>query len=178
MTRGASWSAMVSSISARKDKRVRVDCKSLRRGPGKSEKSHQQSQTRPACWPRTRRSRVDRSARPPTMPRKPKAIPGPSRLSKILAELSADPRPQLFDVKSLKLTLAFRNDHFGARCALRSSLRGSAKLLCCARRHFVKEDLPRIRYVNPTVDIQVNKIPKTPEEVWQPEMAIEFRECT
>ncbi|KAH9949470.1 hypothetical protein B0H21DRAFT_728083 [Amylocystis lapponica] len=89
------------------------------------------------------------------MPRRPKTIPGPSRLSKILAQLTASPRPQLTNVKSLRLTLALRNDHFGAR-------------------HFVKEDLPRIKYANPAVDIQVNKVPKTAAELWQPEMAVEF----
>ncbi|KAI0757545.1 hypothetical protein C8Q80DRAFT_1216138 [Daedaleopsis nitida] len=93
------------------------------------------------------------------MPRKPKTIPGPSRLSGILARLNQEPRPHLPNLKSLKLTYAFRNDHFGAR-------------------HFVKEDLPRIRYANPAVDIQINKLPKTKEEVWKPEMIVELKNGT
>ena len=52
---------------------------------------------------------------PPPMPRRPKVPLGPSRLSQILQALKKEPRPQLDTVKSLKLTLAFRNDHFGAR---------------------------------------------------------------
>ncbi|KAI0935604.1 hypothetical protein AcV5_003984 [Taiwanofungus camphoratus] len=92
-----------------------------------------------------------------TMPRKPKTIPGPSRLSKILANLTKEPRPRLPSIKSLKLTLALRNDHFGAR-------------------HFVKEDLPRIRYANPAIDIQVNRLPKSREDTWQPEMVMEFED--
>ncbi|CDO71733.1 hypothetical protein BN946_scf184920.g17 [Trametes cinnabarina] len=93
------------------------------------------------------------------MPRKPKTIPGPSRLSGILARLTQEPRPHLPNLKSLRLTYAYRNDHFGAR-------------------HFVKEDLPRIRYANPTVDIQVDKKPKTKEETWKPELVVELKNGT
>ena len=49
------------------------------------------------------------------MARKIKTIPGPSRLSLMLARLKAEPRLLLPNLKSLKLTYAFRNDHFGAR---------------------------------------------------------------
>lgn len=42
--------------------------------------------------------------------------------------------------------------------------------------HFLKEDMPRIRFANPKVDIRVNKLPKTVEEVWKPELVLEF--CT
>ncbi|KAI0324454.1 hypothetical protein GY45DRAFT_1331544 [Cubamyces sp. BRFM 1775] len=90
------------------------------------------------------------------MPRKPKTIPGPSRLSVILARLTQEPRPHLPNLKSLRLTYAYRNDHFGAR-------------------HFVKEELPRIRYANPTIDIQVDKKLKTKEETWKPEMVVELK---
>ena len=48
--------------------------------------------------------------------------------------------------------------------------------LCCVR-HFVKEDLPRIRYANPTVDIHVNKVQKTKEETLVPEMVVELSAC-
>ena len=44
-------------------------------------------------------------------------------------------------------------------------------------RHFVKEDLPRIRYANPTVDINVNKVQKTKEETLAPEMVVELSAC-
>ena len=46
-----------------------------------------------------------------------------------------------------------------------------------ARRHFVKEDLPRIRYANPAIDIQVTKLLKTKEETWKPEMVVELSAC-
>jgi len=85
----------------------------------------------------------------------PRQPPGPSRLSKILQNLNRAPRPTLVGVKSITLTLAQQNDHFGAR-------------------HFLKEDMPRIRYANPKVGIQVNKLPKTNEEACKPELVLEF----
>ncbi|KAI1790489.1 hypothetical protein LXA43DRAFT_1095438 [Ganoderma leucocontextum] len=93
------------------------------------------------------------------MPRKPKTIPGPSRLSRILAHLTQEPRPFLPNLKSLKLTYAYRNDHFGAR-------------------HFVKEDLPRIQYANPAADIRVNKLPRTKLDTWKPEIVVETKNGT
>jgi len=45
----------------------------------------------------------------------PKPLPGPSRLSQILQNLNKAPRATLVGVKSISLTLAQRNDHFGAR---------------------------------------------------------------
>ncbi|OCH94216.1 hypothetical protein OBBRIDRAFT_789552 [Obba rivulosa] len=89
------------------------------------------------------------------MPRRPKPVLGPSELSKILANLNRAPRPELVNLKSLKLTYAFRNDHFAAR-------------------HFVQEELPRIRYANPSLNIEVNKVPKTRKDTWKPEMVVEF----
>ncbi|TEB18983.1 hypothetical protein FA13DRAFT_1698251 [Coprinellus micaceus] len=83
------------------------------------------------------------------------AAQGPSKLSKILQHLKAKPQLNLTGVKSLKLSYAFRNDHFGAR-------------------HFAKEDLPRLRWANPSIDIQVERIPKTVEQEWRPELAIQF----
>jgi hypothetical protein len=49
------------------------------------------------------------------MPRKPKFIPGPSRLSIILKELNKEPKLSLTGLQGISLTLAARNDHFGAR---------------------------------------------------------------
>ncbi|KAH7920492.1 hypothetical protein BV22DRAFT_1039802 [Leucogyrophana mollusca] len=89
------------------------------------------------------------------MPRKPKTIPGPSRLSKVLAELKKGPTLHLTGLRGLSLTLAAKNDHFGAR-------------------HFVKEELPRIRYANPNINVEVNKLPKSISDVWKPEMVVEF----
>ncbi|EDR08318.1 uncharacterized protein LACBIDRAFT_327445 [Laccaria bicolor S238N-H82] len=83
------------------------------------------------------------------------AAAGPSRLSTILAHLNASPKLTLSNLKSLRLTMAFRNDHFGAR-------------------HFVKEHLPRIRYANPSLDIQVERVKKTQNEVWKPELELVF----
>ncbi|TFY70153.1 hypothetical protein EVG20_g2858 [Dentipellis fragilis] len=90
------------------------------------------------------------------MPRRTKAILGPSRLSQILLSLNRDPKPVLHGVKALRLTLAARNDHFGAR-------------------HFVKEDLPRIQYANQGIEVLVNKRPKSPTETWNPELVLEYR---
>ncbi|KAI0317911.1 hypothetical protein OF83DRAFT_1118924 [Amylostereum chailletii] len=91
------------------------------------------------------------------MPRKVKVLPGPSRLSGIMANLTRAPRPHLVGLKTLKLTLAAKNDHFGAR-------------------HFLKDDMPRIRYANPKLNIEVNKKPKTKEETWKPELVLEYND--
>ena len=42
-------------------------------------------------------------------------------------------------------------------------------------RHFVKNDLCRIQYANPDLKISVNKVPKSPEDTWLPEMVLVFR---
>jgi len=60
-------------------------------------------------------------------------------------------------ISSLRLTLAARNDHFGAR-------------------HFLKEQLPRIRFANPDLDIQVRKMTKRPQDEWRPELEVSFRD--
>ncbi|KAJ6544855.1 hypothetical protein DFH09DRAFT_990443 [Mycena vulgaris] len=80
---------------------------------------------------------------------------GPSRLSLLVAHLKAPPKLTLPYISSLRLTLASRNDHFGAR-------------------HFLKEQLPRIRYANPDLDIEVRKIPKRPKDEWRPELKLSF----
>ena len=41
-------------------------------------------------------------------------------------------------------------------------------------RHFLKEDLPRIRFANPNLDIQVQQAKKTAEEHWRPEIELEL----
>ncbi|ESK95561.1 hypothetical protein Moror_12635 [Moniliophthora roreri MCA 2997] len=84
-----------------------------------------------------------------------KALTEPIRLQKILDHLHATPKLTLVGLRSLKLSYAYRNDHFGAR-------------------HFVKEELPRIRYANPLLKIEVDKAPKLREEQWRPEMELEF----
>ncbi|KAG1741784.1 uncharacterized protein EDB91DRAFT_1222099 [Suillus paluster] len=91
------------------------------------------------------------------MPRKPKSIPGPSRLSIILKDLNKEPRLSLTGLRGISLTMAARNDHFGAR-------------------HFVKEELTRIRYANPQLNVEVNKRPKTIQDLWTPEMVVEFED--
>ncbi|KAG5636001.1 hypothetical protein H0H81_009428 [Sphagnurus paluster] len=88
-----------------------------------------------------------------------RAAAGPSHLARVLANLNAAPKLTLSGLKSLKLSLAFQNDHFGAR-------------------HFVKEQLPRIRYANPQLEIEVEKVRKTAEEAWRPEMELEFTNGT
>ena len=43
-------------------------------------------------------------------------------------------------------------------------------------RHFAKEELPRIQYANPTIAIEVNKVPKIEADTWQSSLYMEFGE--
>jgi len=79
------------------------------------------------------------------------------RLQKLITHLKAPPKLVLTGVKSLRLSLAYKNDHFGAR-------------------HFLKENLPRIRFANPNLDIQVQQARKTVKEQWRPEMELELED--
>ncbi|KAF8330342.1 uncharacterized protein EI90DRAFT_3060386 [Cantharellus anzutake] len=80
----------------------------------------------------------------------------PSSLSKVLTQLKKTPAPSLpAAIKSLKLTLARRNAHFGAR-------------------HFLKEEVPRIAYVNPSLVIEVERKEKSKEEDWDPELVVQY----
>ncbi|KAF6758272.1 hypothetical protein DFP72DRAFT_1064981 [Ephemerocybe angulata] len=88
---------------------------------------------------------------------------GPSKLTTILEQLNAKPRLGLQGVKSLKLTYAFRNDHLAPGGEYG---------------HFAKEDLPRIRWANPELDIQVERMNKTKEEQWKPELVVNFADNT
>ena len=122
----------------------------------------------------------------PTRP--PAAMPkppiGPSRLSQVLQKLKADPKPALSpSLRSLKLTYARRNDHFGARCVRRSfkdstifkpvsDVLYDTSVGNC--RHFVKDELPRIQYANPALAIEVSKVPKPKEDTWQSSLIMEF----
>ncbi|KAJ7233747.1 hypothetical protein C8J57DRAFT_1729346 [Mycena rebaudengoi] len=63
------------------------------------------------------------------------------------------------NIAELRLTLAARNDHFGAR-------------------HFLKEQLPCIRFANPQLKIHVEKRNKTPKDEWRPELELQFRDGT
>ncbi|KAF8170366.1 hypothetical protein BJ912DRAFT_861193 [Pholiota molesta] len=90
------------------------------------------------------------------MPPRSETIPGGIvRLSKLLSHLNAPPKLVLPAVKRLRLSLAAKGDHFGAQ-------------------DFVKNHLPRIRYANPNLDIEVQKVPKAPDERWRPEMEVEL----
>ncbi|KIM81714.1 hypothetical protein PILCRDRAFT_821064 [Piloderma croceum F 1598] len=92
------------------------------------------------------------------MPRRPRSIPGPSRLSGILAHLTRPPRLELqSELTKLQLSYKFKNGDFGAR-------------------YFVKEELPRIRYANPNLQIEVDKLnPSNPtHKTKQPLMVLEF----
>ncbi|KAJ8080916.1 hypothetical protein AAF712_010136 [Marasmius tenuissimus] len=91
------------------------------------------------------------------MARKLKAPIGPSSLSKILERLNTSPKLTLYGVRALRLSYAFRNDHFGAR-------------------HFTKEELPKIRYANPSLKIEVEKALKKPEEQWRPEIELQLED--
>ena len=118
----------------------------------------------------------------------PKPSLGPSRLSQILQKLKVDPKPVLApSLRSLKLTYAKRNDHFGARYVRRSSsglvafdLYGHSDELYDISvgnyRHFVRDELPRIQYANPTIAIEVNTVPKIEADTWQSSLYMEFGE--
>ncbi|KAK7041790.1 hypothetical protein VNI00_009079 [Paramarasmius palmivorus] len=88
-----------------------------------------------------------------------KALKEPTRLQKILEHLHATPKLTLVGLRSLKLSYAYRNDHFGAR-------------------HFVKDELPRIQFANPSLTVEVDKAPKLREEMWKPEMEVVFENGT
>jgi len=85
----------------------------------------------------------------------PNTIPGTVRLAKLLSHLNASPKLALSGLKRLKLSYAFGNDHFGAR-------------------HFVRQNLPKIRFDNPNLEIEVERVKKTEQERWRPEMELEF----
>ncbi|KAG9102181.1 hypothetical protein FS749_013384 [Ceratobasidium sp. UAMH 11750] len=80
-------------------------------------------------------------------------------IGKAVAHLLKQPIPYLLpNVKSLTLTLAPRNGHWGAR-------------------HFLKDDLPRIAYANPHVAYRVSKYrPLTIENPWPASLQLEFGE--
>jgi len=74
------------------------------------------------------------------MPRRIRTIPGPSRLAGFLKQLTRAPRLVLSeDVTRLKLAYKFKGGDFAAK-------------------YFVKEELPRIRYANPALAIEVDKL--------------------
>ncbi|KAG6899336.1 hypothetical protein C0993_011124 [Termitomyces sp. T159_Od127] len=104
--------------------------------------------------------------------------PSPSHLARVIHNLNASPKLTLTNLKSLKLSLAFQNDHFGARCVVHIHEAESVSDVISISRHFVKEQLPRIRWANPDLDIQVEKWRKTKEEAWRPEMEVEFADGT
>ncbi|KAJ1310796.1 hypothetical protein OPQ81_009316 [Rhizoctonia solani] len=82
-------------------------------------------------------------------------------VGKSLVHLTKQPIPYFKQgVKSLRLDLAPKNGHWGAR-------------------HFLKDDLPRIAYANPDVTYQVNKFRQfTREDPWKPSLQLEFADGT
>lgn len=108
-----------------------------------------------------------------TMPSKP--LPGPSRLSGILKGLNKPPKPSLPSLKGLSVTLAAKNGDFGARCvSLWLKAFYLLESLDTHDRRFLKDDVPRIRYANQDLTIQVNSIPKSNSDTWKAEMVLEF----
>ncbi|KZW00743.1 hypothetical protein EXIGLDRAFT_830622 [Exidia glandulosa HHB12029] len=77
---------------------------------------------------------------------KAESLFGPTKLSKILQNIRAQPRPVLHNVHSLHLTYAAANNHFGAR-------------------KFVRNELVRIAYHNPTIKASVEPIRRL-EHAW------------
>ncbi|KAG8882803.1 hypothetical protein FRB97_007737 [Tulasnella sp. 331] len=89
-----------------------------------------------------------------------RALPSPSSLSKALSQLTRAPIPVLSPtVRSLSLSLANRNAHYGAR-------------------HFLKEDLPRIAYANPNLNVRVTRKEHKKESPWAPEIVVELLDGT
>ncbi|KAL1659165.1 hypothetical protein EV121DRAFT_264230 [Schizophyllum commune] len=84
---------------------------------------------------------------------------GPSKLSKVLEHLKAAPRLQLSGVSRISLVHAYRNDHWGARL-------------------FTERDLPRIRYANDALRIEVERHGKAKNEFWRPQMTVELENGT
>lgn len=97
----------------------------------------------------------------PRLPPPRTTMPGPApakptSLAKALAHLTKQPQPKLSPkLRSLSLTFAKRNAHYGAR-------------------HFVKEDLPRIAYSHPNLKISVERKEHLRESPWAPELRAEF----
>lgn len=97
--------------------------------------------------------------------------PGLPHLAHLVAHLRAPPKLTLPHITSLRLTLASRNDHFGARCAPCPS---RVRFIEQNFRHFLKEQLPRIRFANPNLEIHVRKFSKRPKDEWRPELEVSF----
>lgn len=111
------------------------------------------------------------------MPRRPKTIPGPSRLSGILAQITKQPRLELKnELKSLKLSYKSKNGDFGARSTQLREACASANEYFLNHRYFVKEELPRIRYANPSLEIQIDKMLPSQSYSQPPTMVLEFSE--
>ncbi|KAF9446773.1 hypothetical protein P691DRAFT_653951, partial [Macrolepiota fuliginosa MF-IS2] len=68
---------------------------------------------------------------------------GPTQLSQVLNRLNQQPKLQLQAVTNVKVRWSAKNNSYGAR-------------------YFVKDALPRIRWANPSLEIEVDK-------VWQAE---------
>ncbi|TRM63018.1 hypothetical protein BD626DRAFT_357547, partial [Schizophyllum amplum] len=79
----------------------------------------------------------------------------PSKLGQVLTQLKAAPRLQLSGVSRISLVHAYRNDHWGARL-------------------FTERDLPRIRYANDSLSIDVQRHAKANNEFWRPQMKVEM----
>ncbi|PFH48213.1 hypothetical protein AMATHDRAFT_150434 [Amanita thiersii Skay4041] len=105
------------------------------------------------------------------MVRQVKKLPiGPSKLTQVLTGLNESPKLSLNSLTSLRVSYAFRNDHFGARQVY--------PLFFSYPSHFVNDHLPRIRWANPNLDIQIERVRKTPQEAWRPELEVGFANGT
>ncbi|KAL4069024.1 hypothetical protein V8B97DRAFT_1965126 [Scleroderma yunnanense] len=85
----------------------------------------------------------------------------PSHLYKVIQHLNTGPRLTLTGLQRISLNLAVRHSYAGAR-------------------HFVKEQLPRIRWANPLLDIQVINTSKKSEAELPilPELLVEYENGT
>ena len=40
----------------------------------------------------------------------------------------------------------------------------------------MKEELPKVQFANPELDVRVNKVPRSPQDSWKAEMQLDFSE--
>ncbi|KAG9003756.1 hypothetical protein FRB90_011130 [Tulasnella sp. 427] len=86
--------------------------------------------------------------------------PKPTSLAKALAHLTKQPQPKVSPkLRSLSLTFAKRNAHYGAR-------------------YFAKEELPRVSYANPNLKVSVERKEHLLDSPWAPKLRAEFADGT
>lgn len=89
----------------------------------------------------------------------------PSKLSQVVQHLEQKPHLRLFGVTSLAVRYDAKRVSPGTRSV--SQLLSSKNYIFIFTRHFVKDALPRLRWANPELAIDVEKVFKAEESVKQ-----------